>query len=192
MKYTINILLVISMILCGIILGKLFMNCGLFARCDISKTIHKCEYEGHTYLYYGNHQFHGLCHDENCTCKTKNHNAKKMFNSPDDPKTTLDERQSELLMKYFRKYKQHMAMSRTPIDGMFSRDDRFLGLLDKLEKQLSNGILTIMQDEYEDVDKYMMGVDLGLGYELGVLTDIEKKEVRALHTEIYNLIHKIK
>lgn len=190
MKYTVNTLLAISVILCTVIIGKIYY----INFYDGVRNIRKCEYEGHTYLYYGPDIIRrGLCHDENCRCRSKLNNAALSFSAAADPSTELDERQTALLMKYFRKYRENMATGPVPVDGKFSRDDRFLGLLDGLEKRLGNGKkLVVMRDEYYGVVYYMMGMDLGLGYELGVLTDEEKTEVRAFHREINRLLTPVK
>lgn len=36
---------------------------------NLKYSIHKIEFEGHSYLIYDGYSRAGICHDENCKCK---------------------------------------------------------------------------------------------------------------------------
>lgn len=62
------------------IFGIVFSSCGdqrpddykrmqKYIENNLEYSIHKINYEGHSYLIYDRYQRGGICHDENCECK---------------------------------------------------------------------------------------------------------------------------
>lgn len=103
--------------------------------------------------------------------------------------TIVPEKETSLLMKYFRMAKHYMTDESLPWETKINPDEEFLALLDSFEDRIKkNPSLTIKADECFKVCSSLAATDLVLGYEFEVLTDEEKKELKALTKDIAKLM----